>query len=104
LEADNQIEVFVDAIFWDKRNRASKALNEFRNYTNLNEVFIEEQIATQFKKIGEELASVLVAMEVSNEIGDGKTASDSHMKLVNSITPNLEQLGPVIRRKFFERV
>ena len=104
VRSSDQMAEFEDAIFWHKRNRSSKALNEFRNFVYLNEVFIEESVAEEFKWVATNLNDVFVAKEIAKEDGDRKYGRDAHKKYVDEIGPRLVAIAPTLREKFFERV
>lgn len=102
--ASDKMGRFIEAIFWHKRNKANRALSEFRNQVFLNEVFVEAPIAEEFKWISKELNSALVDKELSREDGERALGREAYKKLNEEITPRLEALASIIRGKFFERV
>lgn len=104
MDSSDRMEEFVKAVFWHKRNRCNNALNELQNFVYLNEVFVEENVASEFKWISREMGIVFVSREIAEEEGMGKERRSSHKKFTDEISPRLEAMAPILRDKFFERV
>ncbi|WP_139828209.1 hypothetical protein [Maritimibacter sp. HL-12] len=87
-----------------KSNKAWSAVQEFGNAVFLNDIFVEEELSEEFKRILQLMRNTLVEKDVGRESGDHKISIKASRAAANEIKPAIEAIAPKLRKKFFERV
>ena len=82
-----------------KNNAANNAVIDFNNYVYRNEIFMDEEIAEDFKSVVKSLRSALTNKELASELREFKMGAEAWQELENTTHPMILKISAKLRSR-----
>lgn len=103
LRSTDPQEAFIENMFYLKRNKAGKALQDFGNFLSLNEIFMSAEDVEVFREVQTKVSDAILKRDISKDDDDRTFAREAHNLMAKDAKVLVEGLAPKLRSKFFDR-
>lgn len=99
LSSADPTEEFIRVMTLIKNNAATNAVVSFSNHVYRNEIFMDEEIAEDFKAVIKSLRSAITNKELSSELKEFKMSAEAWQELENVTHPTVLSIASKLRSR-----